>query len=161
MKSTTKFAKETREMEHLEADQKKKIKKTQWVLKKPSGFLKTQQNPEKPKKPDIDKDNDKDNDKDIKKEINKRKTFDDVFKENKFSKELEETLKDFIDMRKTIKKPMTTKALELLIKNLNKLTNLEEEKIAILNKSIERGWQTVYPLKNKTKMSAEEEFLND
>lgn len=50
-------------------------------------------------------------------------------------------------MRKTIKKPMTSKALELLFKNLEKLTNLEEEKIAILNQSIERGWQTVYPLK--------------
>lgn len=161
MKNTMKFAKETREMEHLEADQKKVTKKTQWVLKKPSGFSKTQQNPEKPKKPDIDNDNDKDIDKDIKKEINKRKTFDDVLKENKFSKELEQTLKDFIDMRKTIKKPMTTRALELLIKNLNKLTNLEEEKIEILNQSIEHGWQTVYPLKNKTKMSAEEEFLND
>ena len=50
-------------------------------------------------------------------------------------------------MRKTIKKPMTSKALELLFKNLEKLTNLEEEKIAILNQSIEHGWQTVYPLK--------------
>lgn len=79
----------------------------------------------------------------------KRKTFDDVFLENHFSQELENTIKDFIDMRKTIKKPMTSKALELLIKNLEKLTNLEEEKIAILNQSIEHGWQTVYPLKNK------------
>lgn len=57
-------------------------------------------------------------------------------------------------MRKTIKKPMTTKALELLIKNLDKLTNLEAEKIEILNQSIEHGWQTVYPLKNnRTKQS--------
>ena len=79
----------------------------------------------------------------------KRKTFDDVLSENHFSKELEGTIKDFMDMRKTIKKPMTTKALELLIRNLEKLTNLEEEKIAILNQSIEYGWQTVYPLKRK------------
>ena len=90
-----------------------------------------------------------DNEKDIdKKEKNKKKkTFDDVFLENHFSEELEITIKDFIDMRKAIKKPMTTKALELLIRNLEKLTNLEEEKIAILNQSIEHGWQTVYPLK--------------
>lgn len=93
--------------------------------------------------------NDNDNEKDIdKKEKNKKKkTFDDVFLENHFSEELEITIKDFIDMRKAIKKPMTTKALELLIRNLEKLTNLEEEKIAILNQSIEHGWQTVYPLK--------------
>ena len=98
---------------------------------------------------DNDNDNEHDNDKDIdKKEKNKkRKTFDDVFSENHFSQELENTIKDFIDMRKTIKKPMTTKALELLIRNLKKLTNLEEEQIAILNQSIEHGWQTVYPLK--------------
>ena len=86
--------------------------------------------------------------KNIKKEKNKkRKTFEEVLAENNCSEELESSIRDFIDMRKTIKKPMTSRALELLIKNLEKLTNLEEEKIAILNQSIEHGWQTVYPLK--------------
>lgn len=116
--------------------------------KKPNGF---KENRMEAKKPDKEDDNEDDNDKedDIKKKEKnkKRKTFEDVFSENHFSKELENTIKDFIDMRKTIKKPMTTRALELLIKNLDKLTNLEEEKIAILNQSIERSWQTVYPLK--------------
>lgn len=89
-----------------------------------------------------------DNNDNIKKEKNKkRKTFEEVLAENNCSEELEITVRDFIDMRKTIKKPMTSKALELLFKNLEKLTNLEEEKIAILNQSIEHGWQTVYPLK--------------
>ena len=89
-----------------------------------------------------------DNNDNIKKEKNKkRKTFEEVLAENNCSEELEITVRDFIDMRKTIKKPMTSKALELLFRNLEKLTNLEEEKIAILNQSIERGWQTVYPLK--------------
>lgn len=89
-----------------------------------------------------------DNNDNIKKEKNKkRKTFEEVFAENNCSEELKITVRDFIDMRKTIKKPMTSKALELLFKNLEKLTNLEEEKIAILNQSIEHGWQTVYPLK--------------
>lgn len=84
----------------------------------------------------------------IKKEKNKkRKTFEEVLAENNCSEELESSIRDFIDMRKTIKKPMTSKALELLFKNLEKLTNLEEEKIAILNQSIEHSWQTVYPLK--------------
>lgn len=96
---------------------------------------------------DSDSVHDNEHDLNKKEKVKKRKTFDDVFSENHFSKELENTIKDFIDMRKTIKKPMTTKALELLIKNLEKLTNLEEEKIAILNQSIEHGWQTVYPLK--------------
>lgn len=50
-------------------------------------------------------------------------------------------------MRKTIKKPMTSKALELLIDKVRKMTRDENIQIAILNQSIERGWQTVYPLK--------------
>lgn len=110
---------------------------------------------------DNDDEDNNDNENDKKEKNKKRKTFDDVFQENNFSEELEQTIKDFMDMRKAIKKPMTTKALELLLRNLEKLTNLEEEKIEILNQSIEHGWQTVYPLKNKTKISAEEEFLND
>lgn len=100
--------------------------------------------------PEIEKEIEKDIEieKNIKKEKNKkRKTFEEVLAENNCSEELESSIRDFIDMRKTIKKPMTSKALELLIKNLDKLTNLEEEKIAILNQSIEHGWQTVYPLK--------------
>lgn len=101
----------------------------------------------------LDKDKNK-----IKEKNKKRKTFDDIFSENNFSEELENTIKDFIDMRKTIKKPMTTKALELLLRNLEKLTNLEEEKIAILNQSIEHGWQTVYPLKEKIKIKQEENY---
>lgn len=96
---------------------------------------------------DNEHDNEHDNGNDKKEKNKKRKTFDDVFSENHFSNDLENTIKDFIDMRKTIKKPMTTKALELLIRNLKKLTNLEDEQIAILNQSIEHGWQTVYPLK--------------
>ena len=95
-----------------------------------------------------DNENDNEHDKDKKEKNKKRKTFDDILAEKNFTKELEDTIRDFIDMRKTIKKPMTSKALELLLRNLEKLTNLEEEKIAILNQSIEHGWQTVYPLKN-------------
>lgn len=72
-----------------------------------------------------------------KKEIKKKKeSFNDFFEKNKMSIELENALKDFIDMRKTIKKPMTTRALELLVKQLNKLSNDEQTQIAILNQSI-------------------------
>ena len=83
-----------------------------------------------------------------------------MLKENQFPKELGNTLKEFVEMRKTLKKPMTARALELLIKNLKKLTNLESEQIEILNQSIEHGWQTVYPLKSKLTNNAKEEFLN-
>ena len=108
----------------------------------------TKCNTEIEKEIDIDKEKEIEIEKNIKKEKNKkRKTFEEVLAENNCSEELESSIRDFIDMRKTIKKPMTSKALELLFKNLEKLTNVEEEKIAILNQSIEHGWQTVYPLK--------------
>jgi hypothetical protein len=92
-----------------------------------------------------DNDNEYDNDK---KEKEKKKSFADVFAENNFDEDLEKALKDFIDMRKALRKPMTTKALELLIRNLKKLTNLKAEQIAMVNQSIEHGWLTVYPLKS-------------
>lgn len=150
-------------MGQKEVDQRKSKR----IKKKPNGF---EENPTKPKKADKDKEDEEDIDNEeeiLKKEkIKKEKSFQDVFNENNFSEELINSLKDFIVMRKTIKKPMTTKALELLLKNLDRLTNLEAEKIAILNQSIENGWQTVYPLKNleekknfdKQKSTSEEFF---
>ena len=54
---------------------------------------------------------------------------------------------EFIDFRKKIKKPMTNKAIELLIKKLNELSPDIVTQIAIINQSILNGWQTVYPLK--------------
>lgn len=71
-----------------------------------------------------------------------------MFNEKKVTDTLKNTLKDFIDMRKTIKKPMTSKALELLINKVQKMATDEQKQIDILNQSIEHGWQTVYPLKN-------------
>lgn len=96
--------------------------------------------------PDINTD---DKTKDIKtnKKEKKETEFDSVINENFTDEELEQTIYEFIKMRKAIKKPMTTRALELLIEKLNKMASNEEEKIAILNQSIEHGWQTVYPLK--------------
>ena len=136
-------------------DQKsKRIKKK---AKKPNGFEENQMDI---KKADKEYEEDIDNEKDIsKKEKNKkRKTFEEIFSEKLVSKDLESVLKDFIDMRKTIKKPMTSKALELLINKLRKMSNNELEQIEMLNESIEHSWQTIYPLKNKK--SAEEEFLS-
>lgn len=90
-------------------------------------------------------------DKNSKKVSNKKgeKTFEEILTEKNIQGELKDTFFDFIKMRKIIKKPLTNKGLELLISRLNRLTKDEEEKIAILNQSIERSWQTVYELKEK------------
>lgn len=63
------------------------------------------------------------------------------------NKDLISAINDFIDMRKKIKKPMTDRALALLLSNLDKLSTDDTEKIEILNQSILHSWQTVYQLK--------------
>lgn len=115
----------------------------------PTVFSESEQNQNQPKKPDNDNDNDNDTDNDNKKGINKRKSFKDVFVEKKVTQNIKQALMDFIDMRKAIKKPLTTKALELKITKLNKLSTDEETQIAIINQSIESSWQDFYPLKNE------------
>ena len=66
-----------------------------------NGIPKNTKNTDNDNEHDNDNDNEHDNDK--KEKNKKRKTFDDVFSENHFSNDLENTIKDFIDMRKTIK----------------------------------------------------------
>lgn len=63
------------------------------------------------------------------------------------NEKLIETLQDFLKMRKSIKKPMTSRAMELLLKKLNDLSTTDDEKIAILNQSIFNSWQGIFPLK--------------
>ena len=93
----------------------------------------------------------------------KETEFDSVINENFTDEELKQTIYEFIKMRKAIKKPMTTRALELLIEKLNKMASNEKEKIAILNQSIEHCWQTIYALKEplpKEENIAEEIYYN-
>ena len=61
--------------------------------------------------------------------------------------DLIQTINDFIEMRKEIKKPMTEKALTILLNKLKELSTDEQTQIKILNQSIEHCWQSVYPLK--------------
>jgi phage replication O-like protein O len=70
--------------------------------------------------------------------------------------------KDFKEMRIKIRKPMTERAGELIINELDKLSNNEDIQIDILNQSIMNSWQGVFPLKTdfngkgKLKMTQEE-----
>ena len=49
-------------------------------------------------------------------------------------------------MRKKIKSPLTLKAQEIILKKLDKLAFSDNEKIEIINQSIENGWKSIYPL---------------
>lgn len=63
-------------------------------------------------------------------------------------KELLNALNDFAEMRKAIKKPLSTERVaKMLLTSLDKLTTDGKEKIAILNQSIFKNWQGVFPLK--------------
>lgn len=83
----------------------------------------------------------------IKKE--KKKTeYDLLIDDYTFDEKLKETLYDFIKMRKSIKSPMTTKALKLLMGKLEKLAfGNTDKKIAILEQSIMNSWKGVFELK--------------
>lgn len=89
-----------------------------------------------------------------KKEKNKKKNeteFDQLINQNFSDEELKNTVYEFIKMRKAIKKSLTTKGLELLIKKLYTLSTNVDEQIKILNSSIMNNWQGIYPLKQELK----------
>ena len=65
--------------------------------------------------------------------------------------ELEQAIKDFIDHRKKLKKPMTDHAVDLLVNKLNKITLDTREQIGLINTAIEHGWQTVYEPKEEAR----------
>ena len=65
------------------------------------------------------------------------------------NEELKEALKAFLDMRKSIKKPIQTEyAFKLALNKLNKLSDRDSERIEIVNQSVEHNWQTFYALQN-------------
>lgn len=60
--------------------------------------------------------------------------------------ELDKAIRDFIEHRKKLRKPMTDKAVELFINRVKKMSSSVPGQVALINTAIERGWQTVYPV---------------
>lgn len=70
----------------------------------------------------------------------------DSFTENE---ELREALKAFLDMRKSIKKPIQTEyAFKLALNKLKQLSDIDSIRIEIVNQSVEHNWQTFYAVQN-------------
>lgn len=65
-------------------------------------------------------------------------------------------LRDFIQMRQMIKKPLTNRALELVIVKLKKMSELPSAQKRILEQSIMNNWQGLYPLKEDSTEKAKE-----
>lgn len=58
-------------------------------------------------------------------------------------------MNDFAEFRKSIRKPLTQRAAQLILKKLDELEDTEEGKIEVLNQSIRNGWQGIFPLKDR------------
>ena len=89
--------------------------------------------------------------------------FDKIIEEGKFSQETVQRLNDFIKMRKSIKKPLTDRALKIIINKLKKIAQSEEEMREVLDRSILNSWQDIYGLKaedkKKYQVQKEEEYV--
>ena len=69
------------------------------------------------------------------------------FSENE---KLKDSIQDFIEHRKSLKKPIKTiRTLELILEELKKYSS-DEEKIKVINQSIVNGWQGLFELKQSS-----------
>ena len=59
---------------------------------------------------------------------------------------------DYVDHRRILKKPMSKRAKELAIMKLDRLRQHEDPRF-IVDRSIEGGWQALYPKKEKIESS--------
>ncbi len=64
---------------------------------------------------------------------------------------LNEAFKDYIEYRKSIRKPLKGKGITLAINKLDSLTADNDIKIEIINQSIMNGWTGLFPLKSDSK----------
>ena len=70
--------------------------------------------------------------------------------ESECSPEFAEALDAFAEMRKRIKKPLTDRAKQMVLKKLQGMAADEETQIAILNQSTMNSWQGIFPLTTET-----------
>lgn len=83
-----------------------------------------------------------------KKKSKKESSFDEILKDVENS-DLKELYIEYIKMRKLIKKPMTDRALRMLMKKVNDLEpNSIDRQKKLLENAIVSNWLSVYPLKD-------------
>lgn len=64
--------------------------------------------------------------------------------------ELQEALRDFVAMRKSIKKPLTTeRAFTGVLNRLTELSSSTAEQVQLVNTAVERNWLTVYKFEER------------
>jgi uncharacterized protein YdaU (DUF1376 family) len=61
----------------------------------------------------------------------------------------EKAFKDFVEMRRVKRQPLTQRAKELAVKKLETLMNAGNDPEAVLNRSVENGWDGPIPTRGK------------
>lgn len=75
------------------------------------------------------------------------------------NEELREALKAFLEMRKSIKKPIQTEyGFKLALNRLKQLSDIDSIRIEIVNQSVEHNWRTFYTLQNSYRTNTEVEM---
>lgn len=102
--------------------------------------------------------NNKEDNKSIKEEekVKKEKSLDEVIESQPLA--IQQPLREFVKMRKAIKKPITTHGLELAVKKLHELAKTESEAVAVIEQSVMNSWQGFFALK---KGRSETDWLSD
>lgn len=109
---------------------------------------------------EIDKETDKEIDKEIDKDKKTKKiTYVSVINNYTSNESLKTSLKMFVKMRKEMR-GFTVDSLVLNLKTLDELSNDDNEKVKIVNKSVERGWKTFFELNEKEKKELPDWFYN-
>ena len=88
--------------------------------------------------------------------VKKEKSLDEVIEAQPLA--IQQPLREFVKMRKAIKKPITTHGLELAVKKLHELAKTESEAVAVIEQSVMNSWQGFFALK---KGRAETDWLSD
>lgn len=73
----------------------------------------------------------------------------------------EELLKDFIQHRKEIKKPLTSVAEKRMRMRLERFTQEGQDVNALLEKSILNGWQDVWPEKGEARPASHKVYVDN
>lgn len=111
---------------------------------------------------DKEEDIDIDKEKNIKKEKPNKSALDDLIFKYTSNPDLNKAIKDFVDMRERIKKPLTERALNILFVKLDTLSGgNDSNKIKILENSILNCWQGIFELKPEQKEKTQEEILRE
>lgn len=83
------------------------------------------------------------------KERKKETSYDVIINEMVIDNQIKELLYEFIKMRKMKKKPLTDRALKILINKLFSLSDDLEEQKQIIEQSLVRSWESFYPVRKE------------